>query len=92
MFCIQQNHSVFLHIVALHEVGSNNPDGIDNKRKKGTVAEEDKPKFFRIDQTLLTRQKLLPQGFFLLLAGLNQLFSGAIKGLQHSQTTLQVQQ
>jgi len=36
---------VFLHIVALHEVGSNNPDGIDNKRKKGTVAEEDKPKF-----------------------------------------------
>ena len=36
---------VFLHIVALHEVGSNNPDGIDNKRKKGTVPEEDKPKF-----------------------------------------------
>ncbi|MGO2330848.1 MAG: cytochrome b [Pseudoalteromonas nigrifaciens] len=36
---------VFLHIVALHEVGSNNPEGVDNKRKKGTVAEEDKPKF-----------------------------------------------
>ncbi|WP_022945573.1 cytochrome b [Pseudoalteromonas ruthenica] len=36
---------VFLHIVALHEVGSNNPDGIDIKRKKGTVAEEDKAKF-----------------------------------------------
>ncbi|WP_300420221.1 cytochrome b N-terminal domain-containing protein, partial [uncultured Pseudoalteromonas sp.] len=36
---------VFLHIVALHEVGSNNPDGVEIKRKKGTVAEEDKPKF-----------------------------------------------
>lgn len=36
---------VFLHIVALHEVGSNNPEGIDTKKKKGTVAEEDKPKF-----------------------------------------------
>ena len=36
---------VFLHIVALHEVGSNNPEGIDTKKKKGTIAEEDKPKF-----------------------------------------------
>lgn len=36
---------VFLHIVALHEVGSNNPDGVEVKRKKGTVAEEDKSKF-----------------------------------------------
>jgi ubiquinol-cytochrome c reductase cytochrome b subunit len=36
---------VFLHIVALHEVGSNNPDGVDIKRKKGSVAEDDKPKF-----------------------------------------------
>ena len=36
---------VFLHIVALHEVGSNNPDGVEVKRKKGTVAEEDKTKF-----------------------------------------------
>ncbi|CCQ10367.1 Ubiquinol--cytochrome c reductase, cytochrome B subunit [Pseudoalteromonas luteoviolacea B = ATCC 29581] len=36
---------VFLHIVALHEVGSNNPDGVEIKRKKGTVAEEDKAKF-----------------------------------------------
>jgi ubiquinol-cytochrome c reductase cytochrome b subunit len=36
---------VFLHIVALHEVGSNNPDGVEIKRKKGTVAEEDKSKF-----------------------------------------------
>ena len=26
---------VFVHIVALHEVGSNNPDGIDIKEKKG---------------------------------------------------------
>jgi len=26
---------VFLHIVALHEVGSNNPEGIEIKRKKG---------------------------------------------------------
>ncbi|AWL12944.1 Cytochrome b/c1 [Saliniradius amylolyticus] len=33
---------VFLHIVALHEVGSNNPDGVDVKRPKGSVAEEDK--------------------------------------------------
>ncbi|WP_299264892.1 cytochrome bc complex cytochrome b subunit [uncultured Psychrosphaera sp.] len=36
---------VFLHIVALHEVGSNNPDGVDVKRKKGTVSDEDKTKF-----------------------------------------------
>ena len=36
---------VFLHIVALHEVGSNNPEGIEIKRKKGSVSEEDKPKF-----------------------------------------------
>jgi ubiquinol-cytochrome c reductase cytochrome b subunit len=36
---------VFLHIVALHEVGSNNPDGVDVKRPKGTVADEDKTKF-----------------------------------------------
>ncbi len=26
---------VFVHIVALHEVGSNNPDGVDIKKKKG---------------------------------------------------------
>jgi ubiquinol-cytochrome c reductase cytochrome b subunit len=26
---------VFLHIIALHEVGSNNPDGVDIKKKKG---------------------------------------------------------
>jgi ubiquinol-cytochrome c reductase cytochrome b subunit len=36
---------IFLHIIALHEVGSNNPDGVEIKRKKGTVAEADKPKF-----------------------------------------------
>jgi ubiquinol-cytochrome c reductase cytochrome b subunit len=36
---------VFLHIVALHEVGSNNPDGVDVKKPKGTVAEEDKTSF-----------------------------------------------
>lgn len=36
---------VFLHIIALHEVGSNNPDGIDNKKKKGTIPDEEKPKF-----------------------------------------------
>lgn len=36
---------VFLHIIALHEVGSNNPDGVEIKRKKGSVAEEDKPNF-----------------------------------------------
>ncbi|WP_438862272.1 cytochrome b [Neptunicella sp.] len=36
---------VFLHIVALHEVGSNNPDGIEVKRKKGSLKEEEKTKF-----------------------------------------------
>ena len=36
---------VFLHIVALHEVGSNNPDGIDTKKPKGTIPDEEKPKF-----------------------------------------------
>lgn len=36
---------VFLHIIALHEVGSNNPDGIEVKRPKGSVPEEDQTKF-----------------------------------------------
>ncbi len=37
---------VFLHIMALHEVGSNNPDGIDTKRDNdGTVPEEAVSKF-----------------------------------------------
>ena len=36
---------VFLHIVALHEVGSNNPDGTDVKRKKGSLTEAEKTKF-----------------------------------------------
>src|SRR5690554_281672 len=36
---------VFLHLIALHEVGSNNPDGIEIKKPKGSVAEEDKAKF-----------------------------------------------
>ncbi|GAB3011670.1 cytochrome b [Bowmanella dokdonensis] len=36
---------VFLHIVALHEVGSNNPDGVEVKRKKGSLKEEEKSKF-----------------------------------------------
>jgi ubiquinol-cytochrome c reductase cytochrome b subunit len=36
---------VFLHIIALHEVGSNNPDGVEVKRKKGSLSEEEKTKF-----------------------------------------------
>lgn len=36
---------VFLHIVALHEVGSNNPDGIDLKYPKGTLSDEEKSRF-----------------------------------------------
>lgn len=36
---------VFLHIVALHEVGSNNPDGVEVKRKKGSLKEEEKTPF-----------------------------------------------
>lgn len=36
---------VFLHLIALHEVGSNNPDGIDIKKPKGSVKEEDKAPF-----------------------------------------------
>jgi ubiquinol-cytochrome c reductase cytochrome b subunit len=36
---------VFLHIVALHEVGSNNPDGVEIKRKKGSLPLEAKSKF-----------------------------------------------
>ncbi|ALS99680.1 cytochrome b [Lacimicrobium alkaliphilum] len=36
---------VFLHIVALHEVGSNNPDGVEVKRKKGSLKEEEKTKW-----------------------------------------------
>lgn len=36
---------VFLHIVALHEVGSNNPDGVEVKRKKGSLTEEEKTKY-----------------------------------------------
>jgi ubiquinol-cytochrome c reductase cytochrome b subunit len=36
---------VFLHIVALHEVGSNNPDGIMVKKPKGELPEEEKTDF-----------------------------------------------
>lgn len=36
---------VFLHIVALHEVGSNNPDGIDVKKPKGSLSDDEKTKF-----------------------------------------------
>lgn len=36
---------VFLHIVALHEVGSNNPEGIDIKKPKGSIPDEEKPNF-----------------------------------------------
>ncbi|MCP3866485.1 MAG: cytochrome b, partial [Aestuariibacter sp.] len=36
---------VFLHIIALHEVGSNNPDGVAIKHKKGSLSEDEKTKF-----------------------------------------------
>jgi len=36
---------VFLHILALHEVGSNNPEGIEVKKKKGTIPLEEQSKF-----------------------------------------------
>jgi ubiquinol-cytochrome c reductase cytochrome b subunit len=36
---------VFLHILALHEVGSNNPEGIEVKKKKGSIKAEDQSKF-----------------------------------------------
>jgi ubiquinol-cytochrome c reductase cytochrome b subunit len=36
---------VFLHIIALHEVGSNNPDGTDIKKPKGSVPPEEQSKF-----------------------------------------------
>ena len=36
---------VFLHILALHEVGSNNPDGTNIKKPKGSVPPEEKSKF-----------------------------------------------
>ncbi|CUS47412.1 MAG: ubiquinol-cytochrome c reductase cytochrome b subunit PetB [Idiomarinaceae bacterium HL-53] len=36
---------VFLHLIALHEVGSNNPDGVDTKRPKGSIPEEEQSKF-----------------------------------------------
>jgi ubiquinol-cytochrome c reductase cytochrome b subunit len=36
---------VFLHILALHEVGSNNPDGTDIKKPKGSVKPEELSKF-----------------------------------------------
>jgi ubiquinol-cytochrome c reductase cytochrome b subunit len=36
---------VFLHIIALHEVGSNTPEGISIKKPKGSVPDSEKPKF-----------------------------------------------
>lgn len=36
---------VFFHILALHEVGSNNPDGTDIKKPKGSVPLEEQSKF-----------------------------------------------
>lgn len=43
---------VLLHILALHEVGSNNPDGIDTKLPKGTKGKDYQPPFeFHPDYT-----------------------------------------
>jgi len=36
---------VFFHILALHEVGSNNPEGTDIKKPKGSVPKEEQSKF-----------------------------------------------
>jgi ubiquinol-cytochrome c reductase cytochrome b subunit len=36
---------VFLHILALHEVGSNNPEGVNIKKPKGSVKPEELSKF-----------------------------------------------
>ena len=36
---------VFLHILALHEVGSNNPEGTDVKKPKGSIPLEEQSKF-----------------------------------------------
>lgn len=36
---------VFLHILALHEVGSNNPEGTDIKKPKGSIPLEEQSKF-----------------------------------------------
>jgi len=36
---------VFFHILALHEVGSNNPEGTTIKKPKGSVPEEEQSKF-----------------------------------------------
>lgn len=36
---------VFLHIVALHEVGSNNPDGVEVKHPKGSLDDKEKTSF-----------------------------------------------
>lgn len=36
---------VFLHILALHEVGSNNPEGTDIKKPKGSIPVEEQSKF-----------------------------------------------
>ncbi len=43
---------IFLHILALHQVGSNNPLGIDTKLPKGTMGKDYKPEFkFHKDYT-----------------------------------------
>jgi ubiquinol-cytochrome c reductase cytochrome b subunit len=36
---------VALHVLALHEVGSNNPDGIETKLPKGTMGDDYEPEF-----------------------------------------------
>jgi ubiquinol-cytochrome c reductase cytochrome b subunit len=36
---------VFLHIIALHEVGSNNPDGVNIKHPKGSLPDKDKTSY-----------------------------------------------
>jgi len=36
---------VFFHILALHEVGSNNPEGTDIKKPKGSIPKEEQSKF-----------------------------------------------
>jgi len=36
---------VFLHLIALHEVGSNNPEGVDTKKPKGSVPKDEQSPF-----------------------------------------------
>ncbi|HJS34767.1 MAG TPA: cytochrome bc complex cytochrome b subunit, partial [Pseudoxanthomonas sp.] len=81
---------VVLHLGALHEVGSNNPDGVDIKKgPKGNRWDANKPKDGIPFHPYYTVKDLVGVGFFLIIAAFIIFFAPAFGGwfLEHDNFT-----